>query len=418
MTGQSITNQFQPPRSLYIALAFGALAVAYALVYSHNRSIVWDSANPFWDASVYDHAIDNWRGHRDPYSTVSQGLLFVYPPVFLYAGGFLAALLPHHWGWYLFLGCHLSAFLGLPLLLSKCYFRLPWLSGGLACLIYAAEPGLAGLFSLRAGNVTSLLYFSALVAALPGLRRNSWGWFYLVVFLAGMIKPVFLLLLLLPIFAARRQVVPSAVCGLLSAATYPLQRWVAPTSYRGFITATYVQIAKRSDYGAGILGEVVFLERKFVHRVVDWPPLLAQAVFIVGILTALYLLRRRISLSHNGVWLALLLVAIVLCNPRIQRYDSCIGLLAAFVLLVEAFETQRFFLLLSVLFLPSVLSYTGYRFFHAGPWGSYETLVLLAGFGAGYWRLWRSSGDRQDVASHSRERRRAGDAIQVNYSAG
>jgi hypothetical protein len=180
-------------------------------------------------------------------------------------------------------------------------------------------------------------------------------------------------------------------------ATYPLERWIDPATYRGFVSAAYVQVLAHADVGHGIFGTVANVERKLLHRSLDLP-FLVQTVFIVGIFLALFVIRRRQQANHNeGVWLAPLLVAIVLCNPRIQPYDSYIGLLAAFVLLVEALQTTRLILLLSAIFLPSMFFwYIRFRFYHpTDPWGVYETFVLLVAFGAGYWRLWRSSPSRE-----------------------
>lgn len=69
-------------------------------------------------------------------------MIFVSPPVFLYVGGLLAAVLPDHWGWHLFLGCHLAATLAMPFVLAHYYF-----------------------VTLRGGNAAALLYMVALVTA-------------------------------------------------------------------------------------------------------------------------------------------------------------------------------------------------------------------------------------------------------------
>ncbi len=190
-------------------------------------------------------------------------------------------------------------------------------------------------------------------------------------------------------FAGKRQWLWSAACGLATMATYPLHRWLAPTTCQDFVSAAYVQVVVRADLGHGILGAVANVERKLLHHRVDFLPYLVQTVFIIGLFLALLVIRRReLAKGNEGVWLALLLVAIVLCNPRIQPYDSYIGLFAAFVLLVEALQTPRLILLLSAIFLPSMLFwYIRLRIHHpTNPWGTYETFLLL-----GAWRLWRSN---------------------------
>ncbi|MBB6143289.1 hypothetical protein HNQ77_001233 [Silvibacterium bohemicum] len=385
MSIDSPAERLQPPKPLYLALYFVAVLGLYAYLNPGGSHL-------FWDAQVYARAIGDWRAHRDAY-TAAEGLIFVYPPIFLWIAGALAGLMPEHWAWYLFIACHIAATLTLPLVLAQFYFRRAWLSVAFAYTLYVAEPGFAGLVSLRAGNLANIFYLLTLLAALPGLRRNRWGWFYAAAFLIGMVKIAFLLVLILPVFAGRRQWIKSALCGVAAAATYPLQRWIAPVSYRAFVAAANIQVGAHADYGYGILGTAATMERKLLHRGVDLLPFVVQAAFIVAIVVALYLLRRRLpEEAQGGVWLALLLTAIILCNPRIERYDSYVGLLAAFILLAEALQTRRYLLLLSAIFLPSMLTlYIRHRSHHVDAWGAYETLVLVVAFAAGYCWLWRST---------------------------
>jgi hypothetical protein len=42
------------------------------------------------------------------------------------------------------------------------------------------EPRFAWLGAVRAGNITNIFYFVGLAAALPGIRKNRWTYFYLV----------------------------------------------------------------------------------------------------------------------------------------------------------------------------------------------------------------------------------------------
>jgi|SRR5271170_6874919 hypothetical protein len=90
MRFDSITNYLRPPKTLDLVIFVAPVVVLYAYIYA------WSKRN-FWDAEVYARAINDWLAHGDPY-TVSQGLIFVYPPVFLYVGGLLSALLQDHWG--------------------------------------------------------------------------------------------------------------------------------------------------------------------------------------------------------------------------------------------------------------------------------------------------------------------------------
>jgi hypothetical protein len=75
-------------------------------------------------------------------------------------------------------------------------------------------------------------------------------------------------------FAGKRQWLWSAACGLATMATYPLHRWLAPTTCQDFVSAAYVQVVVRADLGHGILGAVANVERKLLHHRVDFLPYL------------------------------------------------------------------------------------------------------------------------------------------------
>jgi uncharacterized membrane protein len=104
-------------------------------------------------------------------------------------------------------------------------------------------------------------------------------------------------------------------------------------------------------------------------------------------------LRRRLQEgSRTNNWVALVLLATMLCNPRILAYDADIALLAGFVLLTSAYTltTGRLLLMAMVVFLPTILL----PFIWAG---LYQILVLLFSFVAGYLTMWRQSAPRRSL---------------------
>ena len=96
----------------------------------------------------------------------------------------------------------------------------------------------------------------------------------------------------------------------------------------------------------------------------------------------------REDLASNAVWLALILIAIVLVNPRQMQYDIDISVFAALILCVITFKVQRLlslFVLMVLLSLPSLavpLWMTNPRLY-----GIYEVFLSYAAFALGFWRL-------------------------------
>lgn len=126
-------------------------------------------------------------------------------------------------------------------------------------------------------------------------------------------------------------------------------------------------------------------------RPVDALPYFLQAVFVLALIGAMLLLRRCLrARDGNEHWIALVLLATTLCNPRIQVYDSDIALAAAIVLRISALGRHRTLLVAAILFLPPIIL----QFVrHHSPSGLYEICVCLIAFAAGYRMLWgRPSG--------------------------
>jgi hypothetical protein len=341
----------------------------------------------FWDAEVYARALHDWQIGQNPYNSSDPLLLFVYPPVVLHIGGFLARHLPEHFGWLLYLIIYVACSLALPYVLARFYLRQPWMTPALAYVLAVMQPRFAWLGALRTGNLTSICYFAALVAALPGMRKNRWEYFYLVTFLIVAIKINFFVMLLIPLLIGQRQWLWSSLCALCAFAAYPLQQSLNRPLFEGFRNAVSQQIAGNQAYGYGVMRFAVNLETA-MHHAVDVIPYLLLAVFALAIVSAMFLLRRRLQATEgNPLWPALVLLAAMLCNPRILPYDSDIALLAAVVLLISALRTHRILLVAAILFLPPVILQIAT---HHSVSGLYEISVCLISFAAGYRMLWNS----------------------------
>jgi hypothetical protein len=391
-TSLGSAKQSNPAHSNWLLLCF--LGVAAAVFWFIHRG---DIAG-WWleDLPVYAQAVRTWMAGSTPYDDSLSPLFFLYPPAFLYLAGGLSRLFPSGWGEGAYVALEIVATLALPLVLARYYFRQLWLSPLFAILLFFASPRFTGALALCSMNIASVLYCAAFLAAVPGLRRNRWMWFYGAVFLAAIIKITFLALLLLPLLVGRRQWLRSVACGVAVVAVNLLEKVFVSALYDGYQWSLKQGILAQQQFGYGIFGIVA----SYHYKQRGGPGLAAYAaagVTALVVLGLMFLLRRRlernaVDLSGNAHWLALVVVSIVLVNPREMQYDIDIALFAGFVLWVYALRTRRILVLMTAFFLPSLAVPLVVLNPHLH--GIYETLLVLAGFGMGYWRLWTESRSR------------------------
>jgi hypothetical protein len=101
--------------------------------------------------------------------------------------------------------------------------------------------------------------------------------------------------------------------------------------------------------------------------------------------------------------MALVVMTVILANPRMMQYDAAIALFAGFALWVYVLRRYllgpgRLLVLMAMLFVPSLVV----PLFVLNPHlhGVYETVLLWQVFWLGYWRLW-----------HEEATERRGDAL-------
>jgi len=181
-----------------------------------------------------------------------------------------------------------------------------------------------------------------------------------------------------------------AMCVAAVIAGYLVQRVTLPTLYAGYKWSLQQQLTVIHHYGYGVLGIAAGLEYK-LHGRVGIIPSLVSGVFTLSAVGILFLLRRHIAEpASNRLWISLILLSTIVASPRILPYDADIALMAAYVILVNVFETRRLLGLLILLFLPSLV--VPHVIKSPTLAGCYETLVLLVAFGSGFAFLWRISG--------------------------
>jgi hypothetical protein len=377
-----------PPAPTLIALFFVVAAALFWWLHRADSHADW-----FEDLPVYARALHDWQAGRDPYSAPLAPLFFLYPPVFLYIAAALSFFVPGNWGGALFVVADVAAVCALPLVLARFYFRQSWLTPLFALLVFFASPRFTGVLALGTLNVASLQYCVAFVAAIPGLRRNRWGWFYLTVFCAAIIKVTFLSLLLLPLLAAKKQWLRSVACGAAVVLVNVLQKLLLPKLYHGYQESLNRGIVAMGHYGYGLFG----IYAEYVRRLHLGPLAVAYSLWgvsAVALLSLAWALRQRIlragnNPAANGVWLATVIATIILVNPRQMQYDADVALFAGFVLWVYAVRARRLLTLLVVLFLPCLVM--PHLMHNQRLYGMYETLLVTTGLVLSSRRLWQES---------------------------
>jgi hypothetical protein len=395
---------YPKPNNWTVAAFFGIAVVVFWLLHRSDLPDWW-----LEDLPVYANAVRTWLAGHSPYDASMAPLYFLYPPFFLYLARLLSLPVPAGWGETLYVVLEIVATCALPLVLARYFFRQSWLGPIFALLLFFASPRFTGVMALCSMNVASILYCGAFVAAVPGLRRNRWAWFYFAVFLAACIKITFLSLLLLPLLAGKRQWLRSVGCGVAVVAMNLAEKRMWPDLYAGYQWSLQQGILVQQQYGYGIFGIVATYHHN--RRVgAGTAAYVVAGIFALAVLAMMFLLRRRLDrncclglngsesngLASNGVWLALVVLSIVLVNPRQMQYDVDIALAAGFVLWIYGSKTDRVLAFMVVRFLPSLV--VPFVVLNPHLHGIYETLLGMGAFSIGAWRLWQSSGvQRIDV---------------------
>ena len=356
---------------------------------------------PTWleDLPVYAKALHAFVTGSDPYAIDHYGLHFVYPPLVLAAAAWCVRLLPGHGAKFLFIGVHAIAVFAMPFVLACYYVRARWWGRYLPVLVLIAEPGFVGLRALYSANVAPTLYLAAFLAAIPGLRRNRWRWFYFVVLLAALVKITLLVLLILPLLGGSRQWVGSVATGCTAVAANVLQRRLYPGLYAGYKAALVQQVAVQHQFGVGVFGFAARLDHH-LHAKVGMLAYGLHATFVLLMLTALFLLKHRrgseserafpTNATTSTVWLGMLVIAVILANPRVLHYDMYIALIAAYGILAVHMQLDGWKLigLAVVLQIPAlvVLRIPAAYTLQTG----WDLAVVLAALAIGIRQLWQT----------------------------
>ncbi len=290
-----------------------------------------------WDFRVYMNAVHSLRAGHDPYTdciavqrTFHEHLAshpdatppycYVYSPITLPLVGWV--------GW-------------LPPVFADCIYWFLYavgIAGALWAGMQAVEdrerrllslvapavmffPGLLQSDNLFSGNVAYILYGFVLAAAVWGWRRGRWECFYFFALIASCLKAPLLSLLAIPVLSARRQWVPACLTGAAGLALFGVQPLLQPELFRHYLQAVELQFSYNRDFSsspAGMLANLLF--ERYPYQVVSTTFYLFYACLTFGglLYTRNRFLAGRISLKQ---WLPVMLLGVILLDPRIMEYD-------------------------------------------------------------------------------------------------
>ena len=311
-------------------------------------------ASTGWDVRVYTAAIQSLRLDHDPYADAmaiqkiyhSQSMVipggdppysYVYSPITLP----LVRLIGELPGWLSSGGYWLLYVAGV---FGQMIFAMRFTEGyERRIFLYLAPvsaffPGMLVNGTILGGNIAYILYPAVLLCAVLGWRRGNWAWFYAAALAASCVKAPLLSLVIIPILSARKQWIPAALTAVAGVTLFAVQPLIWPSLFHNYLQAVDLQFQYNRDFGcspAGLLSDALYS-----HGIPYSPAgLIFYGCYAVPLVALLWFLSRK---CLNGEfllseWIPVLLVGVILLNPRIMEYD------VAPITLMMALIAWRFF---------------------------------------------------------------------------
>jgi hypothetical protein len=363
-----------------------------------------------WDIRVYTAAIHSLRAGHDPYADAmaiqrlyhSQAIVnpdgdppysYVYSPITLPLVG-LVGRLP----FWLSGGAYWSIF-GLGVL-GQSWFALRFTEDSerryflYLAPIAAFFPGMLENGTVLGGNIAYILYPAVLLCAAVGWRSGNWRWFYAATLAASCVKAPLLSLIVIPLLSARKQWLPAGLTATAGVGLFAMQPFIWPSLFKNYLQAVDLQFLYNRDFGcspAGLFSDFLYT------RGIPYAPagLIFYLCYAMPLLALLWYLSRRFLRGGFalGEWIPVLLVGVILLNPRIMEYDVApITLLLALIawrFFARFTKTTQTIVCMGLLFAAanSIAAFGWYiRKLVDGP-------LLIIVFAAGCWTLMRRSSD-------------------------
>jgi hypothetical protein len=274
---------------------------------------------PFgWDAKNYLAALQQYSAYVNGHATFS----LAYSPLFMIPVLSVAKLLP----------------LGLVMALFGVAYLCGWLvqlrvgmqfatADERKILRYVAPviaffPGLLVSDVIVSGNLAYILYGLILTSAALGWKRQRWMWFYLAVLVAACVKVQLLTMLAIPLLCGKRQGVRATLTGVAGLGLYALQFRLWPEAFQAYLSSLKVMAQTSRDFGCGPAGNFARVLQR-LGLPYETPCIVfyvAYAIVLFLILRALSRLYREHRVSFES-WAPVMLLGVVLLDPRILTYD-------------------------------------------------------------------------------------------------
>lgn len=300
---------------------------------------VWTHFEPAgWDFKIYLSAVHSLHQGHDPYAdaTALQRLFHTQlalhpnaPPPFSYVYSPITLPLVKLFG-------------SFPLWISAGSYWLCYLAGVFTQIwfgmqapdqserrvfVYLAPvacffPGLLASDILLSGNIAYILYGAILAAAVWGWRRQQWGWFYLAILGASCFKAPLLSLVVIAVLSARRQWLGTCATTLVGLALFAVQPLIWSSLFKNYLEAVELQFSFNRDFGSSPAG--LFSGILWDHHIPYSPAcLLFFLAYAVPVFATLLYLSRRYLLGAFSIqqWAPVMLVGVILLNPRLIEYD-------------------------------------------------------------------------------------------------
>lgn len=181
-------------------------------------------------------------------------------------------------------------------------------------------PGLLQNDVLFSGNVAILLYGCILAAAMVGWRRGNWVGFYVVAIVASFFKAPMLSVLAIPVLSARKEWMSSFVAGAVGVGLFCMQPLLWPGLFRSYMKILDYMFKLDQDFSSSPAGLLTEMLHRGSYQILLAGIYLTYAIPVFGVL--LYLAHRyfagRLTLKQ---WAPVMLIGVVLLNPRIIEYD-------------------------------------------------------------------------------------------------
>ena len=263
-------------------------------------------------------------------------------------------------------------------------------------------PGLLENGIILSGNIAYIIYGTALVAAVAGWKTGRWIWFYLLVILASCFKAPLLTLLVIPPLCARKQWLPAGLSAVAGVALFGVQPLLWPTLFRNFLTAVNLQFLYNRDFGSSPSG--FFAGLLYDHGLNYSKGSLAfYLLYAIPLLLTLLHLSRKVKRGEIALtrWIPVLLVGVILLNPRIIEYDLAILTIPFALILWRAVPgmldtARRRAATLAVFVVVNLMAYQSWI-----AWKSIECCLLVALFATGVRSLVRGSQTEEACESAS-----------------